>query len=46
MNKERRQSDRRQLHRRMKEKSVIPNNRGGKERRSEKSKYTGRNWRI
>ncbi len=40
MNKERRQSDRRQLHRRMKEKSVIPNNRGGKERRSEKDRRT------
>ena len=40
MNKERRQSDRRQLHRRMKEKSVIPNNRGRKERRSEKDRRT------
>ena len=40
MNKERRQSDRRQLHRRMKEKSVIPNNRGEKERRSRKNRRT------
>ena len=40
MNKERRESDRRQLHRRMKEKSVIPNNRGGKERRSRKDRRT------
>ena len=40
MNKERRQSDRRQSHRRMKEKSVILNNRGGKERRSRKDRRT------
>ena len=40
MNKERRESDRRQLHRRMKEKSVILNNRGGKERRSRKNRRT------
>jgi len=40
MNKERRASDRRQLHRRMKEKSVILNNRGGKERRSRKNRRT------
>ena len=40
MNKERRQSDRRQLHRRMKEKSVILDIRGGKERRSEKNRRT------
>ena len=40
MNKERRQSDRRQLHRRMKEKSVILDNRGEKERRSEKDRRT------
>jgi hypothetical protein len=40
MNKERRQSDRRQLHRRMKAKSVISNNRSGKERRSEKERRT------
>ena len=40
MNKERRQSDRRKLHRRIKEKSVIPNNRGGKERRSRKDRRT------
>ena len=40
MTKEKRESDRRQLHRRMKEKSVIPNNRGEKERRSRKDRRT------
>ncbi len=40
MNKERRESDRRKLHRRMKEESVILNNRGRKERRSRKDRRT------
>ena len=40
MNKERRESDRRKLHRRMKEKSVTLNNRGEKERRSRKDRRT------